>query len=208
MEVFLITTIHNRESRWEYIKNHLEGIGLVNIPILAPDYRLFSGLTEQQAKHQSLTLSYLHIAQRWLFKPFGHYAVIEDDVQFCEGFAENFIKLGINTPADWDFVYATKTAHNKEAGRTIPVNDYICKVIGDWWETPITVWNERIIKTFNDRMMAKIGKEHLGNIDHELLRICEEGELNFYGSEKNIANGLSTARHLADETISFEGSIS
>lgn len=215
MRVFLITTIHNQESRWEYIKSHLHSLDMIYFPILAPDYRLFlyGGLTEQQAKHQSLTMAYLQIAQTAIFQGIERYIVIEDDVSLNEGFEQNFLDLIRSLPEDWDFLYATKTEHNRQAGKTIPVNDYICKVIADWWETPITVWGRRMIESFNEKMTYKIGNKVdgellLGHIDHELLKICEEGKLNFYGAEKNLANGLSTARHLANDKITFEGAIS
>lgn len=118
--------------------------------------------------------------------------VVEDDICFSENGTNEFIESIIKLPGDWDFFYGTKTEHNRLAAKTVPVNDCVCKVVDNWWQTPITVWNRRMIETFNERMMAKMGVEHLGNIDHELMKICEEGELNFYGSEKNIANGLSS----------------
>lgn len=209
MNVFLITTAHNEHTRWDHAKSQM--LGLTHIPFLAPDYRLFqfAGLSEKRAKHQSLTMAYLQIAQAAIFAGESQYMVVEDDISFCPGFEDEMIKTIDSTPKDWDFLYLTQTPHNKEASKIIPVNDYICKVIDNHWETPITVWGERLIKTFNERMMQKLNEDiWTGHIDHELLKICQEGTLNFYAATKNLANGLSTVRHLASDKISFEGSIS
>lgn len=197
MTVYLITTIHNRETRWEYIRNHLNGIGVVFTVVIAPDYRLFqyAGLTHQQAKHQSLSMAYFQIAQAALFDGHTKYLVFEDDVMLNDNFEQDFLSAINSLPEDWDFFYGTKTEHNRECGKTAKVNDLVCKVKKDWWETPVTLWGERIIPYFVQYISNKLDQNlWVGNIDHELLKICEEGKLNFYASEKNLANGMSSSQ--------------
>lgn len=193
MKVYLITTIHNQETRWQHAKREMEG--LTFIPVLAPDYRVFmyGGLTEQQAKHQSLTMAYLQIAQTTLFNGETQHMVVEDDISFLPIFEEVMIKMIDSLPADWHFLYVTKTIHNQEAAKTIPVNNYVCKVLDNWWQTPITLWNYPLIEYFVYYISNKLAKElWLGHIDHELVKICQTGQFIFYGAEKNIANGLSS----------------
>jgi len=211
MKFFLITTHHNQHSRWAYIKPHLQDMGITYTPILAPDYRLFRWhLDETQLKHQSLTLAYYQISQTAIFENLSQYAVIEDDVNLIPQFKLAMFNLQNSLPEDYDFCYLTQTEHNKEAAITSPVNDYICKVESNWWETPLTLWSRKFAEAFREHISEKLDQElWLGHIDHELVKLNATGKFQMYGATQNTANGLSSARHLQQaQLIDFQGSIS
>jgi len=162
---FLITTSYNAESRWPYLKEHLSQFEIAPETHLAIDYKAFlpSGLSEQQAKHQSLTAAYMQIAERIIYEDIGFCMIMEDDICFKPEFSLPPI------PQNADLIYLTQTEHNKEAGKTDPIEgrEDLARVRDNWWETPITLWSLKFARRFVSEMKAKLDKgEWLGNIDH------------------------------------------
>lgn len=215
MKYYLITTLHNQHTRWQYIKGHLDELGIDYTPILAPDFRqyLHAGLSETQAKHLSLVMAYYQIAQTAEFEEIDEYVVMEDDVQIGDyPLLKSLIKMfDVVGGSSFDLVYLTQTEHNRLSAVTTPMAaPYFNRIRANWWETPITMWSARFAHAFIGLISMRLTSElWLGHIDHILNQMNETGKYKFYGSNHNIANGLSCARHLAEGLpISFEGSIS
>lgn len=133
--------------------------------------------------------------------------IIEDD---C--FINNRLELDIATaipPDGFDLVYLTSTDHNKTAAITQEHDWRLFKVVSNWWETPVTLWSGKFADSFISYIEQKLNVSlWLGHIDHELMKLNETGNFAFYGVRENLADGLSSSRSKAPESISFDGSIS
>jgi len=202
---FLITTQHNRESRWERITNLLENHEIEFAPILAPDYRLFLhiGLTDQQSKHQSLTMAYNQVCQTAIFMGLDNFIVVEDDLKILDMDTLYESLRQSNLPHDFDLCYLTKTTHNQSA-ITKAYNKHFRRIQSNWWETPITLWSQDFAKTFCQHMEQKTSVGlWLGHIDHELVQMNEKGA-KMYGATYQTCIGLSNS---PQNEMSLEGSI-
>lgn len=206
-KIFLITTIHNRDSRWQYIRQHLYENGIEYTPILAPDFSFIPEETVKRAKHISLTLAYYQIAQTAMFEGLLNYMVIEDDINLSQDGHSDILEAIRFTPEDFDLCYLTKVQQNHDA-QTRPYNEHLDRIIGNWWETPATLWSLKFAEAFCKEIASKQVLGSIGNIDHELLKMNDTGKYNFFGAKKNTANGLSTIREKAEGlNITFETAI-
>lgn len=196
---FLITTHHNSHTRHNYITEHLSEINY--IPVMALDWQMFryTDLTESQYKHQSLTLAYYQIAQTAMFQDIQHYTVMEDDLNVID-----WAIMKQQFPKDFDLCYLTMTDHNKEAAQVEPYSPHFNRIIGNWWETPITEWSLKFATRFVEHIQFKLSHSlWLGHIDHELIKLNRG---HHYGSTRQMAVGLSTNKESG--IISLVGSIS
>jgi len=204
MKTFLITTHHNKDTRHRYIKEHLKGVDY--IPILAPDWKMFrhTGLNDKQYKQQSLTLAYYQIAQTALFLNLKEFTIMEDDLNITDW--KMLDELYENIPEHFDVCYLTRTDHNIASAMVKEYSHHFSKIVNNWWETPITHWSERFARNFVFHIEQKLEEGlWLGHVDHELLQINYKGSVNFYGSNFQIAQGISTSKQPG--LIGFEGSI-
>lgn len=192
MPTFLITT-HTNTDRHQRILDELHYADWTDfecMAILATDWRLFTyaGLTETEAKHQSLTLAYRQCAQTALLFNIDYYLVIEDDLHVIDPFE---LRSNIdNLPEPFDLCYLTRTEHNRLSGYTKSHCNHFEQVIAHWWETPITAWSKRFAQRFEDHISHKLTEKlWLGHIDHELLKLNQGFH---FGSIHKTAVGLST----------------
>lgn len=206
-DCFLITTHHNRETRYDYIKDHLYSFN--PIPILAVDWKLFqyTNLNSKQYKHQSLTLAYYTACQTAVFADMEEFIIFEDDVQITSNMLlDQYLD---SLPHDFDLVYLAYTKHNAEGAITKPYNEYYATVIANYWETPATLWSIDFAKKFIQYIESKLEKGlWLGHIDHELLKILTEQRPKYYCLTEPLVIGLSSEPEKAPQTIDLSNSIS
>jgi len=215
MNLYAITTHHNRETRWE----HLIGIIYDNdlddgdpfdfFPVLAIDYNLFkhTNLLPEQYKHQSLTLAYYQICQTAVFSQQSQFVIIEDDLNITN--LRKFLELIMFEPDDIHLCYLALTKHNQESAYTEPHNHLWNKIIANYWETPATLWTIEMAQLFIDWIEKKLESGlWLGHIDHELLQMHTSLKLNYYCPVEQCCYGLSSEPEKAKGIISLEGSIS
>lgn len=202
---FLITTTHNASTRWPRIKDELMDQGIDVFPILATDYNLFkhTDLNTAQYKQQSLTMAYLTACQTAVYLGIDQFTIFEDDVKVIDPNQLDMTML--NYPDQFDLCYLTETDHNQKSAKTYTVDENWQKILGNWWETPATLWSIRFAKVFIHHIENKIKSGlWLGHVDHELMKLCESGEFNFFGSRHRTCIGLSNSEQTE---MSVEGSI-
>lgn len=207
MTTYLITTHHNKDTRHEYIKDHLYSFDVV--PIMASDWRMFkhTNLNEAQYKQQSLTLAYYTSCQTAVFCDLEEFMILEDDVHIYNKFL--FDSALESLPHDFDLVYLAYTKHNAEGAITKPYNEYYATVIANYWETPATLWSIDFAKKFIQYIESKLEKGlWLGHIDHELLKILTEQRPKYYCLTEPLVIGLSSEPEKAPQTIDLSNSIS
>jgi len=213
MNLYAITTHHNRETRWEHLRGLVyqpDYLFPVNfIPVLAPDWRLFkyTDLKPDQYKHQSLTLAYYQICQTAVFSQQSQFVIVEDDLNITN--LRKFLELIMFEPDDIHLCYLALTKHNQESAYTEPHNHLWNKIIANYWETPATLWTIEMAQLFIDWIEKKLESGlWLGHIDHELLQMHETLKLNYYCPVEQCCYGLSSEPEKAKGIISLEGSIS
>lgn len=207
IDCFLITTHHNRETRHDYIKDHLYSFN--PIPVLAVDWKLFrhTNLNPEQYKQQSLTLAYYTACQTAVFADMEEFIIFEDDVQVSSNLL--LVQYLDSLPHDFDLVYLSRTKHNIEGGVTKPYSDHYSIVVSNYWETPATFWSIEFAKKFIDYIENKLESGlWLGHIDHELMKILKESKPRFYCLNEQIIIGLSSEPEKAPEKLNLTNSIS
>jgi hypothetical protein len=204
---FLITTIHNQQTRWDRIKTHLADL-IKNdqvFPVLAPDWKMFehTDLNPKQYKQQSLTLAYYQICQTAMFLELDDYVVLEDDVKIVH--PDQVFDALVQMPEDFDLCYLTRTTHNQESAETTYHDQNFDRVHANYWETPITAWSQHFAQKFVEWIQNKLQNGlWLGHIDHELLQMNDTGKYSFFAVRDMIAVGLSNSDQ---SEMSKEGSI-
>jgi hypothetical protein len=213
MNLYAITTHHNRNTRHEHLTQLIENLELETDfyvhPILATDWRIFeySTLKPQQYKHQSLTLAYYQICQTAVFSQQSQFVIIEDDLNITN--LRKFLELIMFEPDDIHLCYLALTKHNQEAAEVEPYNHLWNKVKANYWETPATLWTIEMAQKFIEWIEKKLEKGlWLGHIDHELLQMHETLKLNYYCPVEQCCYGLSSEPEKAKGIISLDGSIS
>lgn len=207
MTTFLITTHHNKDTRHEYIREHLFRYDF--IPILATDWRFFThtSLNDKQYKQQSLTMAYYTACQTAIFMQIDEFMIFEDDVCVTSKFILD--ELLIQLPEDFDLCYLSRTRHNIESAVLTPYDEVFSRVKGNYWETPATVWNIYFAEAFITHIESKINHGlWIGHIDHELMKMNELGLFKFYAPNEQIVIGLSSEPEKAPTNLNLNNSIS
>ena len=212
MNLYAITTYHNRETRWKHLKsiiNELDEDFFTNT-ILATDWKMFkhSKLLREQYKQQSLTLAYYQACQLAIFNNHFRFVIIEDDLKI-----DYFIRFSTLArflpPNDAHLCYLALTAHNFESAIVEPYNRWWNKVVANYWETPATLWTIEMAKKFIHHIEKKLETGlWLGHIDHELMKMHTELKLNYYCPVEQCCYGLSSEPEKAKGVIDLTGSIS
>ena len=201
MKKYIITTLENQPARGQNVirlDNQISGyLNDANI-IIAPDWRIFkhTELTEKQWKHQSLTLAYYNICMRQLYWGSATFVICEDDLhifnpkdftQHTLDFSDTYHKTGA------DFGYLALTDHNIQSAQVEEFNGLWNQVKANYWETPATIWTQKMARIFVDHISAKLEKGiWVGHIDHELLQIHLVHKLLFLCPKTQFCAGLST----------------
>lgn len=213
MNLYAITTHHNKETRHKHLTSVIENLELDTDfyvhPVLAPNWKIFkyTNLSPEQYKQQSLTLAYYQICQTAVFNQDFQFVIIEDDLIITSLF--KFTKLIAREPDDVDLCYLSLTKHNQESAIVEPHDRLWNKVKANYWETPATLWTIEMAQKFIDHIEKKLESGlWLGHIDHELLQMHETLKLNYYCPVEQCCFGLSSEPEKAKGIISLEGSIS
>ncbi len=210
MNLYAITTYHNRETRWSHLNgviNDLEEDFFVNI-ILSTDWKMFkhTNLSPEQYKQQSLTLAYYQACQMAIYDDSYQFVIVEDDLQIDN--MDLFREL-IDSVFEFNLCYLSLTKHNQESAIVEPHNHLWNKVIANYWETPATLWTIEMAQLFINHIEKKLEKGlWLGHIDHELMKMHVEQKLNYYCPVEQCCFGLSSEPEKAKWIIDLTGSIS
>lgn len=213
MNLYAITTHHNKETRHKHLITVIENLELDTdysvYPILAPNWKMFkhTNLSPEQYKQQSLTLAYYQICQTAVFNQDFQFVIIEDDLIIIN--LAKFSELITYEPYDMHLCYLSLTKHNQESAIIEPHDHLWNKVLANYWETPATLWTIEMAKKFIDHIEKKLETGlWLGHIDHELMKMHLEMKLNYYCPVEQCCFGLSSEPEKAKGIIDLKGSIS
>lgn len=216
MKKYIITTLENKPTRGENVRKMDAKLSQVCSPVeivIAPDWRIFqhTSLNPEQYRQQSLTLAYYNICHRQLFWGSNTFVICEDDLHFFD--FNQFIASVHDFDSSFhkyvaEFAYLSLTDANIEGAQTAPVNDNWNRVQGNYWETPATIWTQKMARIFVDYISKKLELNlWLGHIDHELQKIMIEQKLTYLCPTTQFSAGLSS---YATPPVEFDktGSIS
>lgn len=214
MNLYAITTYHNRETRWKNLKWQIERIRNTILffqelkTIIATDWKMYrhTNLSPQQYKQQSLTLAYYQACQMAVYDDLYQFVIIEDDIQISDILLFNDL---VDDHFEFDLCYLSLTKHNKESAIVEPYNNLWNKIVANYWETPATLWTIEMAKKFIHHIEKKLETGlWLGHIDHELMKMHTELKLNYYCPVEQCCYGLSSEPEKAKGVIDLTGSIS
>lgn len=204
MKKYIITTLENKPTRGENVRlldsQLSERHSLIDV-IIAPDWRIFqhTSLNPEQYRQQSLTLAYYNICMRQLYWGLAVFVIMEDDLHIFDqnkftshlfDFEDSYHKIGA------EFGYLSLTDANIEGAQTEELTFTWNKVKGNYWETPATIWTQKMARIFVDHISEKLKTGlWLGHIDHELQKIMIEQNLTYLCPKSQFCAGLSSYKN-------------